>query len=168
MHVSSVNVSHYARAIERSQSDRISNVFVSQPRLALHRMYTGTPWHAIERSFGFNRSTDGPGDPRVHSVQGKARQADENIRNSIALGPFDGPSIVRNVNWRDMHQKVANCCISNVADEEIKYRKVFFDDWGIFWNAALPIWSMDAGLRARTKQFIEFSLKISFTPCFYL
>ena len=24
---------------------------------------------------------------------------------------------------------------------------------------------MDAGLRARTKQFIEFGLKISFTPC---
>ena len=42
----------------------------------------------IERSFGLNRSTDGPGDPCVHSVQGKARQADEKIRISIALGPF--------------------------------------------------------------------------------
>ena len=31
----------------------------------------------------------------VHSMLSKARQADANIRNSIALGPFDGPSIVR-------------------------------------------------------------------------
>ena len=50
----------HARAIERSQSDQISNVFVCLPCFALHRMYTGTPRHAIERSFGFNRSTDGP------------------------------------------------------------------------------------------------------------
>ena len=27
---------------------------------------------------------------------------------------------------------------------------------------------MDAGLCVRTKQFIEFGLKISFTPCFFL
>ena len=36
-----------------------------------------------------------PGGPCVHSVQGKARQADENIRISIALGPFDGRSMGR-------------------------------------------------------------------------
>ena len=113
MHVSSDHVSPHAPAIERSQSDQNSNVFISQPRLALCRMCTGTPWHTIERSFSLNRSTDGPGDPCVHSVQGEARQTDEKIRILIALG-------------------------------------------------------VRTGLRARTKQFIEFGLKISFSPCLHI
>ena len=37
-----------------------------------------------------------------------------------------------------------------------------------FENAVMRIWSMDAGLRARTKQFIEFGLKISCNPCLYI
>ena len=32
----------------------------------------------------------------------------------------------------------------------------------------LRVWSTDCRLRARTKQFIEFGLKISFTPCNFL
>ena len=95
-------------------------------------MYTGTPWHTIERSFGLNRSTDGPGDPCVHSVQGKARQADENIRNSIALGPFDGRSMVRIQICQDVRQKVANCCNLSIDDEETKYWRVWFNDFGTF------------------------------------
>ena len=65
-----------------------------------------------------------PGGPCVHSVQSWARLADENIRNSITLLPFDGRSIGRKQIWRDLHQEAANFCMSDTADEETKYRKV--------------------------------------------
>ena len=45
--------------------------------------------------------------------------------------------------------------------------RIYFHDWGTFWYVLLRIWSMEYGLRARTKQFIEFGLKISFTPCYF-
>ena len=54
----------------------------------------------------------------------QGRQPDENIRNSITLGPFDGPSIVIIEIRLDVHQKVTNCCISKIADEETKCREV--------------------------------------------
>ena len=71
-------------------------------------------------------------DPCVHSVQGKARQADENIRNSIALGLFDRWSMVRIQICRDVYQEAGHFCMSDTGDEETKYRKEKFDNCGTF------------------------------------
>ena len=92
----------------------------------LHAECTQGPLQAVKRRFQFeliNRWT-GMGDPCVNSVRSQARQGAENIRNSIALGPFDGPSIGRIEIRRDLHQKVATCYISNIADEETNQQRI--------------------------------------------
>ena len=57
----------------------------------------GSPDPSVDRFEPTTTLYGMPGGPCLHSVKSKARLADENIRNSIALGPFDGRSMVRNV-----------------------------------------------------------------------
>ena len=76
--------------------------------------------------------------------------------------------IVRTWEFDVRFEIVADCCTSNIADEETNYQRVWFHDCGTFWYVVLRIQSRDTGWRARTKQFIEFALKISFTPCNFL
>ena len=125
MHVSSDHVSHHAPAIERSQSDRISNVFVSQPRLASHRMYTATPWHTTERSFSFesmNRWTGGS------LCTACARQSKAGRRKH---SKFDRSGTVRWPEHGSIVQGLRNiliCCVANlehgcwiVSEDKIVY-----------------------------------------------